>query len=218
MKLNVLALVLVPFAFSAAHADNGKYVEQLNSIYFCETPEAAAGLVPTFNEEDDFDQKQYVEATSGCGRLPPNAEAKLLVKLDTNKNGIVKIQVTEPALDGGPYLWIDTSQSFKLMTEYNLTLKDSPQTVVFNSAKVGCPSAEAAVEHMRLSRLATQTGSGAVFLGMTTKKTGKAEEFVCQTIKAGTNADMYTSRAKNGSTPFQLFDKARTTVWVANEL
>jgi hypothetical protein len=214
MKYDLLVTALLIGVVGLAHAENRKYVEQGDSIYFCSTPEAAAGLAKVYNKDDDFDIRNYVDSTSQCGRLPPNAEAKFYILTDTERGGLVKVEIVEPSMNGEHFVWIDSQQSYNHISYYNSTLKDTPLAVRFSKEFFGCPTLQGAIEHARLTRLATQVGG--MYLGSysDTGNSDKKADFTCTIIRPGERADMYIKNSKNGFVPVQMYDKTRTTLWI----
>ena len=91
-----------------ANAADERLLEQGNSIYFCETPEDASGLVKTYSTADDTSVRDYVQSKGeqGCGRFPPRAELKFYILHSTEHGGIVKIRLE----DNSEY-WIDAQQA-----------------------------------------------------------------------------------------------------------
>lgn len=214
MKHGSLVILLLVSVCGLAHAENKKYVEQGNSIYFCSDPEAAVGLIKAYNKDDDFDIGNYVDGVSQCGRLPPNAEARFYVLTDTERDGLVKVEIAQPAMDGGRLFWIDAQQSHDHISYYNSTLPDKPLAVRFSKEFFGCPTVQAAAEHARLTHLAKQ--SGGMYLGRSNdaNSAGKRAEFVCRIIRSGERADMYINNAKDGFVPVHMYDTVRTVLWI----
>lgn len=217
MKKSALALAILIGSSSFASAEGIKYIEQTNSIYFCNSKEEALGLAHAYVPNDDFDQKNYVESHTDCARLPPIAEAKFNLLNDRLEDNVLRIKLVSPAELNSTTVWIDTNQLLAHVNEYNKVIAGKPTLVRYESEKIGCPSLQSATDHFRLANIAKQ--SGALFLGESheSNKPGQREEFTCSLIPKGRLADAYVNDVKNGFIRVRLYDEAGSTLWLPAE-
>lgn len=123
MKITPITASIPSLAFiitGLANANDERLLEQGSSIYFCETAEDANGLVETYTTGDDIAVHNYVDSRGmqGCGRFPPIAALRFYILHSTERDGIVKIRLT----DNSEY-WIDNQQA-KDQIAYNDQLRD----------------------------------------------------------------------------------------------
>lgn len=211
----LLAIPLMLGLSGLAAAEAKKYVEPGDSMYICDSAQLAKGLAQAYVKGDDFDMRSYAESTSGCLRLPPNAEVKFVALTDRLKDGgVVQVKILEPKLNDSAEYWINSGQLNDHIGYYNSTLDGSPKALYFKTEVIGCPTLQSAIDHDRLSNLARQ--NGALFLGMSheSKKAGMKEEFTCTIIRAHQNADAFISRAQHGFVPVQIYEEGSPLLWV----
>ncbi|MBP3063823.1 hypothetical protein N5C38_16635 [Pseudomonas chengduensis] len=214
MKYLFLIAMLQASITSSAHAEDKKYIEQGNSIYFCSSPEAAGGLVETYDREDDFNVRNYVESSAQCERLPPSAEAKLYILTNTEENSVIKIEIIHPKLTGEKFFWINSQQANDQINYYNATLEEKPLAVGFSNEIFGCTTLEAAIHHSQISSHSKQTGGFYVAQAYDIGNQDKTTDFICKNIKPGTRADIYMNKAQSGFVPVHMYDKDRTILWI----
>lgn len=218
MRLKLIAGAVALGLAVQAHAESVKHVEQLESIYYCEQEAMAKGLVKAYDPADDFDIRQFVDDSEGqCGRFAPNAAYGFNVLFDTLHDHIVRIRLDEAFWQDpkvAELYWINDKQAFRHIQSDNNEKPGKPLSVTFISEVLACSTLNAAQYHAQLGQRIKPVGGAYIANARDTGNADPTRDFVCRTLPKGTRGDVFSREAQNGFAPVELYDVARTRLWI----